>query len=447
MTHKTLKLATLISASAALGVAPAFALDGKVVLDQLVKKGVLTPEEADAIVEKDSKKPKGPAVAVAKQGDVSKLTVAGRAQVQYKYFTTDDRAPGVADPLPSQGFELRRFNLDADADLADDFSVFGSIEVTVKADGSAAGFIVDKAGASFTDVDAGKFTAGLMKNKFGLEEYTSASNLYAIERGIVSQYFAGDKPNGSSLGLGGRKIGLFWETAGDNTKTGGAKLHAAVHNAIQCYGGTGSQTTQPGGTDTLQLAATLGGDYVFKIDDKSSLQLGANFTYNPSNVNALGNVATTPRLDTDSYAGELIAKYTNGKFTLVGDAYQAVIENGRWESAAKAHAETAMPWGATLTAAYKVTDSFEPVVALNYLNGDGRGFKSSLVRDSVAASGTYDEAVSVYAGANWYITPKSLKLSAGLEAAEFSKRDNSTVGAAKNEATVLGGRIQVQALF
>lgn len=442
--NNTLKITTLVAAGL-LTVAPAaLALDGKVVLDQLVKKGVVTPEEADAILQKDADKQKDkPAVPTAKMSDVKKLTIAGRAQVQYKYFDTDDHSPGRSDPLPSQGFELRRFNIDADAELAKDFTAFGSIESTVKADGSATNIFIDKAGVSFSDRDAGKFTAGLQKNKFGLEEYTSASSLYAIERGVVSQFFAGDKPGTSSLGLGGRKIGFFWETAADN-KDGGLKLHAGVHNAIQCYGGTGAQTTL--GTDTLSIATTLGADYVIALNSSSKLQLGANYTYNPSNVNALANV-TNATFNTETHALELIAKYTSGGLTLVADGYVASIENGRYARGVTTNAEGAMPTGFTLTAAYKVTDELEPVIALGYLNGDGRGFKSSLVRDSVAASGSYDQATSVYAGLNWYITPKSLKLSAGAEWASFGGRENSSTASATNTADVVGGRVQIQALF
>lgn len=458
MNRSTLKTAALLAAGACLGSAPALALDGKVVLDQLVKKGVLTAEEADAIVKKDMEKTKAdpvPATVVAKQSDASKVVFSGRVQVQGKYFSRDDKASGTdAGETPSSGFEMRRLNFDVDATLVEGFSLFGSIEVNAGNGGgnnaSSTGYAVfiDRAGVAL-DTDAGRFMAALQKSKYALEEYTSSSSLYTVERGAISNYFA------NSLQLGGRHAGLYWETA-DNTKTGGPRFGAGIANAYQ---GAYSVVTTPS-DERYAPAFYANADHVLVINDTTTWQNGVNLVYTEANINQLaglpGTTNTNANFDTRTLGVEFISKLTAGRFTLLGDFMSAFIENGTYENLTGAKAAT--PWGATALVAYKLSDSFEPVLQFGYADSDGRGIGDNTFRDFAndgngvspgtgLASTTYDRAFTLFAGANWYITPKSLKLSAGLDCARFVGRPGNTAVNTKQEADCIGGRVQIQALF
>lgn len=481
MSKKLLRIATLLGACTASGLTPAFALDGKVVLDQLVKKGVLSPEEADAIVKKDldaqKASPKAP-VPEAKQKDAFDVKLGGRVQVQGKYFTRDSHGDSSdSGQTPVSGFELRRFNLDAEAALPHGFSLFGSIEANVGNGGgnnaSSTGYaiFIDKAGVAYDAEEYGKFTGALQKARYALEEYTSASNLYTIERSAVSNYFA------NTLQLGGRHIGFFWESR-DNAKTGGWQFGAGMANAYQ---GAFNAATTP---QAENYAPAFYGNvsYVALLNADSKLQFDLNLAYTEANINAMnagvnaagatprtvglpGNTGTNADFDARTAGIEFVAKYTAGRFTAIGDFMSAYIVNGRFANGAGftatnagVRADSAMPFGCTATLAYRVTDEIEPVVQFGYVDTDGRGTPESTFRDlsengnSVSpgtglAFSTYDRAETLFVGANWYITPKSLKLTAGFDSAHFEGRANNATVATRQAEEVYGGRLQLQALF
>lgn len=516
MNRNTLKTAALLAAGAFLGAAPALALDGKVVLDQLVKKGVLTPEEADAIVKSDLEKNKAnpaPAPVLTKTSDVNSIRITGGVQAQGKYTTHQNLGVNSNGITPGSGVELRRFQIGVEAKVFNNWTVFGQIEgdagnngtnsngntaATTNGpngqngvqltNGSRYDFIIDKAGISYDTEGYGTLTAAVQKTKFSFEEYCSSFDIYTIERSPVSFYFGSyyqTGANGSKTALtgnttiGGRKVGFYYDKAADHD--GGFTYGAGISNAYE-----DSYTSQTNSTEenyAPEFYANLG--YVWKINEESSLETDVNLAYTEANTGQItdgtgiiagsvsvanplgtnngssiagaggalsGTTNTNADFDTKTVGIEWLTKYKYGRLTLVSDLMAAYIQNGRYDTnGAPGHADNAMPFGATATAAYRVTDSLEPLAQFGYLTTDGRGLtEGGVVRDYNGTTATaYDRAYNVFAGIAWYITPKSLKLTTGFEATQFEGLAHGATLPAGAASSVrdYGVRMQLQARF
>lgn len=451
--NNTLKFATLLAAAAAICAPAARALDGKVVLDQMVKKGLLTPEEADAIIKKDNEKQKENkklAVATSKEIDTTKITVSGKAQVQFKHIVTDNRTANVKDSN-RDGFEMRRLDIAVAGDIAEDWQALVDYRVessnpTAPAD---AGIQIDKAWIEHDTKSFGQFLAGIKKAPFGYEEVVSSSYILPIERGIVNNYFAGNAPTvgtatngGHNLALAERRMGIYYDSARtkDIEKNGGTKWGAAFTNAIR-------RRTDNAHND---FSYYLHGLHVAKLSDSTFLDFGVNSTVTDGQSQTKAVAGDNEFFGNNSYGVEVYTRLRTGDLTLFGEVYQAWAENGRRTAVANQY-ETAAPVGVVLMASYMINERYEPVLALNYLDTNGRGVRpEGVIRDATSTgantAGVYDHALGMYAGMNYYITKsKSLKISAGLEATRFEGREQTIAGEGK--ADVYGSRVQIQALF
>jgi len=485
MHHLSAKIAFLTAAGCLLA-GSAYALDGKLVLDRLVQKGVLTQDEADAIVKADAEKQKTIADTAIrpKNPDATEVRLFGTVQVQGKFFTRDAHS-GASDAgqTASAGFEARRLDLGVEGKFAGGWNAFGGLEIRAggiggnnnAGAGAPAGAelgnntfaFIDKAGIAYDSGDYGKFTAALQKTKFGLEEYTSSTALYTVERSIVSQYFAGSANSnngvsggGYALGIGGRHIGVYWESK-SNAKDGGLQVGGGVANAYQ---GAYDNLTTPQNEQYLPLVYA-NADYLVLLGGDAKLDFGLNLAYTEANVDQIavaGTTNTNPNFDTRTYAAEFIAKFTTGALSLIGDTYVVGIDNGRFRPvAAGTDAVSTLPWGVTGTVAYKVSPEFEPLVQLGYIDTNGRGIQdgtfdgaplngNGAAPNAAQAAITYARAYSLFVGFNWYITPKSLKLTAGFDGAHFEGTVNTATAAASsavNREDIYGGRVQLQAVF
>ncbi len=445
MPTNSLKIATLIAAGALLGAAPALALDGKVVLDQLVKKGVLTPEEADAIIRKENDKLRNdpiPATAQTKEIDTKKITVSGKVQVQSKVVATNDRTGNKHDNVAS-GFELRRMDIAVEGEIADSFRavVDYRAETATGAPGNTiqndAGFQVDKSFVEYDTKGYGLFLMGMKKAPLGYEEYTSSSYILPIERGIVNNYFVGNAINsaGTNLCLGERRMGLYYDTQITKKieKEGGTKFGLAATNDVR-------RRFDKSSGDLAYYANAM---HVSKVDDTTFIDFGVNTSYTGSEQQRKLTTGVESK-GIQSYVAEAYTRIRLGEFALLLESYHAWIENGRLAPGGRA--DTAKPEGFIAMASYKIDDAFEPVVSFNYLDTHGRGVQPGDVIRDAASFGVADRAISLYSGMNWYITPsKSMKLSLGMEATRFEGAERTKTAPVKTD--VLGGRMQVQALF
>src|ERR1700690_4179468 len=113
MKMNSLKMLSLLSGVAVLGTLTAHAQD-KATLDLLVKKNVITQDEAAAL----AKTTATPAiVAGPKDQTIKGLKIEGLFQSQFDWLSTDDKAAGAANPPATAQFLIRPAYLGAQADL------------------------------------------------------------------------------------------------------------------------------------------------------------------------------------------------------------------------------------------------------------------------------------------------------------------------------------------
>lgn len=421
-----------------LGLVPLEA-ESRAVINKLVKKGVLTQAEADELIAEETAevaKTKAPVAATSKEGETTKLTLSAKVQTQFKFVATSDETTGQHSN--KQGFELRRMDIAVEGRVGRSFR--GVVDYRAETNAPTfssslqadAGFQVDKAFIEYDTDGYGLFLFGMKKSVFGYEEYTSSSYILTVERGVVNNYFAGNGASPFNLGLGERRMGLYYDTADTAKiqKEGGYKAGVGVTNDVRRRFDANS------GNYAYYLNA-LG---VWKTGGQTFFDLGINTTYTDTEANRKNN---TPGSN-QSFGVEPFVRVRHGAFTFLADTFWAKVEDGRTTSGTDT--ESASPIGVNLMASYLIADTFEPVVSFNYLDTDGRGVAAGDVIRNAHTFRPADRARSVYTGANWYITKsKSVKLSAGLEFARFDKPVQGSVAPVKTE--VIGGRMQAQILF
>ena len=85
--------------------------ENRVLLDSLVEKNILTPEESSIIMKESAY------VIPATHSTASKITLSGRLQVQYTMMNADDGYVSAS----RNGFQVRRIYLSTDAELSKDW--------------------------------------------------------------------------------------------------------------------------------------------------------------------------------------------------------------------------------------------------------------------------------------------------------------------------------------
>ena len=396
------KLSTLLLSAAALcGVTVAQAQD-KATLDLLVKKGLITQAEADELTAAAAKKPE----VTTKDTLTRKITVGGLVQARASYI---HESVDGADPVDQAKFTVRRAILTFTADLGKGWGACVSPEL----DASRNGVWLDKAVVTNTS-EHGVFNAGLRKVNFGREEYVSAATeLLPVERSVVTRALAGTR-------FASYHTGVYWD---GKVKDSGLIYGAALTNAA----------TDFNTANTNDVAAWANVGYIATIEKDVKVTTGMN----------LGCAGTM----NNTFAGTtMVDNYGNvfgynpyvtlnaGKLTVTGEIL-GLVANG------KSGREDATPFGYNLTAAFRATDELEPVVRLSQLKGDvDMASTATAVVDEPAAGG-WEDAWSLYAGANYYIMDNNLKLQGGYE---FSQLTGGTV-ASKLDAHAV--RVQIQAMF
>ena len=207
------------------------ASETSILVDILVRKGILTeaearevldevaqlstepvasagPAESEAEIPDPEPKPavKEPVWVAASSKIAGGFKLGGRLQVQYAGLETDIDGQS-ADPDPTRHFFLRRVYLGTDARFGEQWSA------KVTYDFSGAGF--DAAYLRFKADDRNLFDFGLRKVNLGYEEVISSGSIPAIERSAVTRYFV-EPYNGRRLGAGSYRIGVFHEGEAGN---------------------------------------------------------------------------------------------------------------------------------------------------------------------------------------------------------------------------------------
>ncbi len=395
------KLTVLLS-GLLLMASPLAAQDSKAILDALVRKGVLSTEEADAI--KKEAKSSTPVYAVGGK-KVSKLTLGARIQMQYAGLSTDIDGTNN-DPASRSHFFARRMYLTTKAKFGPDWSM----NITYDPANQSFDKAIISYGGSDIDIDI-----GLRKAAFGLEETTSSSKLKAIERSGVTRYFV-ESNNGRRLGAGSYRIGVFAEGKSGNFVYGGA-----ITNPERVGDPTSAGNS---GNNNMAYWANAGfeGDHA-----NGSYAFGAAIGILPDQGGK--TVGAGDDLTSYSFYGDV----STGNFTFMGEYLTAKVEHG------VSATQDATPSGYWLQGSYTFTKNFEGVVRFSYLDTDGRGVKLSDGVRSAPAGNTNDKLTEYFVGGSWFIIGNDLKFQAGYVYGE------SKDGAAS--ATTSGVRSQMQINF
>ncbi len=413
--------------SVMLSASVALAQDNKALLDALVKKGILTQDEATQIGSEVAQGQTMTPVVTGTSTYLKKITFDGRVQTQFADIgTTVNNAAPSAHPPATEHFMLRRVYLGATADLGDGFS--GVINYDF------ANLSFDKAYIEWTQSNAFVVDVGLRKVPFGYEENLSSGVLKAIERSPSTRYFD-ESNNGRRLGAGAYHLGVYV----GGTEDSGIFYNLAITNPERDEFSTGNTAVNstPGvnnsGASTDNNLAYWGNLGYGTKWSTGSVKGGIEGGYLPDQG---GPGAVTGTGDNLQVYGAFVDA-TFGDFNLAGEAQGAKDPQG----ASALH--EAKPHGYWIQPSYMFTKKFEGVLRYSYIDSDGRGINLSDGIKYAPSGGTMNKMDELYLGGNWYIKGNDVKLQAGYIIGQ--SEDTVTGGTAK--AKTDGFRSQMQLCF
>ena len=194
------RLTSLVGLGALL-IAPLAAQDSAALVNALIRKGILTNQEAEDIradlVREAAAVIPAPAFGGGKFTD--RLSVGMRMQLQYAGLDTDVRGAAF-DPVATNQFFTRRMYLTLKA------GVGGNWGATFTYDFASGGY--DDAIVEWRPNPDLTFNFGLRKVNVAYEERASSGNLKSLERSGVTRYFV-ESNNGRRLGAASYRIGAF----------------------------------------------------------------------------------------------------------------------------------------------------------------------------------------------------------------------------------------------
>lgn len=407
--------------------------DTSVLVGILVRKGILTEDEAQAVLAEAAQITGGvgeaPAVAAAEPAPdpepepeakskstekvlvsaaskiASSFKIGGRLQGQYAGLHTDIKDTGD-DPDPTRHFFMRRVYVGASAKFGDQWSA------KVTYDLASAGF--DAAYLQYVVNDNNLINIGLRKVNFAYEETISSGSIPAIERSGVTRYFV-EPYNGRRLGGGSYRVGLFYDGKAGNFFYGASvtnperprnAVDAAAqgdvfNNGLAFWGNVGYQTNFDGG------GLIVGAGFGHMNDQGGIVGTGEDLT--------VGSVYTDTRL---------------GDFRLIAEVLMSDAGDSK-------------PWGYHVQPIYAFNQYIEGVARFSYTDSDGRGIRTSDGIRSAPSGGTMDKLYEGYLGANWFIKGNDLKLQGGV----VLGKSKDGVDGSSAEATTFGIRSQMQVNF
>lgn len=406
--------------------------DDQALISALIRKGILTNDEAKQISAEVAKSQSGEDVETSGDSFIRKVTVGGRWQAQYVGLGASISGNPV-NPVSTEHFLLRRVYLNFSAQFDDGLSGVVSYDVANTSFNQA--FIQWKQGPLFS------VRAGLDKAPFGYEELISSGDLKAIERSVVTNYI--DNPNnGRRLGASSYHTGIFFSGSYDglfynaaltnperNEYSGDSNNTAILVNGLGGVGSTGTGTT-----NKFAAYANVGYGGQFQLGGaKASYKLGYETGFLPDQ----GGPGATIGTGRDITLNGVFLDTTVGAFSLLGE----------WESAKDdagvKNGVSATPEGYWIQPSFKFTPQWEGVVNYSEIDSNGRGVALSDVIRSAPSGGTMNKADEWYVGLNYYIKGNDVKLQTGY----ISGESKNTVAGAGAKATTEGIRSQVQVQF
>ena len=197
----------------------------KALLETLVKKGMLTQQEA-AQIAKDS-------VAVTPATKSTKsIKIFGGGQGWYSWGKNSVKA-GTGSFDQQSGFTLRYAKLGIEADVGGGWSA--EVVTDFGTEGASKNYLDKVVASKKIDLDYlnGTLQLGLRKVNMGYEQNMDDFGQYAVERSVATYFFT--RYEGKNFGS--RTVGVFWD--GNITQVDGLYYGAAVTSGVSEGGRTG----------------------------------------------------------------------------------------------------------------------------------------------------------------------------------------------------------------
>ena len=409
---------------ALLALSPVLAQDSGPLLDALVRKGILTNQEAEdlrADLVRDGNTVPAHAFGGGKSTD--RLSVGMRMQLQYASLDTDIKNTPVG-PVATDHFFTRRMYLTLKAGVGGNWG---------------AQFTYDLAGGSYDDAIVEwkptpdlSFNFGLRKVNVGYEERGTSGNLKSIERSGVTRYFV-ETNNGRRLGAASYRIGAFLDGKKELSPTLGLVYSAAITNPERDETFTGASATGSNATNRKAFWANVG--LTGKLANNNGTWIAGVATGLLPDQGGASNTNLGRGFDLNLYSAYF--DLTAGRFGLLGEYLSAKVERGASAT------QDAKPAGFFLQPSFLLTETIEAVVRYQRLDTDGRGVNLGDVIRSAPAGATMNRFEEWYIGANWYLRGNDLKFQLGA----LTGKTKDTVTGAPAEAKTVGVRSQMQIQF
>ncbi len=421
---KLLNFRCLAAAAGILGsIATLSAQDSGALITALIRKGILTNQEAEDIrADLVRENNTVPAHAFGGGKSTDRLSVGMRMQIQYASLDTNVTNVPVG-PVAMDHFFTRRMYLTLKAGVGGDWGATMTYDL--------AGGSYDDAIIEWKPTPDLTFNFGLRKVNVGYEERGSSGNLKAIERSGVTRYFV-ETNNGRQLGAASYRIGAFLD--------GKRKLNDAL---VLVYS---AAITNPERDETFAGASGAGNNATNRKAFWGNVgltgKLGGNGTWIAGvatgilpDQGGISNTALGRGFDLNLYSA--YGEVTFGRFYFMGEYLSAKVEKGATAT------RDAKPAGWFLQPSFMVTDAIEFVTRYQQLDTDGRGVNLGDVIRSAPAGPTMNKFSEWYVGANLYLRGQDLKFQLGA----ISGKTKDTVTGAPAEAKTVGVRSQVQMQF
>ena len=380
------------------GAALAANAQDKALLETLVKKGMLTQQEA-AQIAKES-------VAVTPAAKSTKsIKIFGGAQGWYSWGKNSLKAGSGQDWTDGQssGFTLRYVKLGVEADVGGGWTA--TVVTDFGTEGSSKNYLDKVVASKKIDYDYlnGTLQLGLRKTNMGYEQNMCDFSQLAIERSVATYFFTRD----DGKNFGSRTVGVFWD--GNITQVEGMYYNLAVTSGVS-EGGTENFITNAQDSSSLSFWAGMGYKNVAEIKGESlAYDFGLNFGYAPQGATydtQKGSVWGINPYATANWRG----------FTVIAEYFLQQVEDY-----AKRDGCVRTPMGANLTVAYKMDigewGAIEPVIRGAYVTTNGLG------ADAYNTAIDFNQASTLYVGANWYPT-QAIKTSLGYEFGYYDQGDD-----------------------
>lgn len=403
----------------------ASAQDSAALINALIRKGILTNQEAEDIRADLTREAAAvvPAPAYGGGKATDRLNVGMRMQLQYAGLDTDVRGAAIG-PVSTHHFFTRRMYLTLKA------GVGGNWGATMTYD--FAGGSYDDAIVEWKPTPDLSFNFGLRKVNVAYEERASSGNLRSIERSGVTRYFV-ESNNGRRLGAASYRIGAFLDGKKEVNQLLNFVYSAAVTNPERNETFTGAAGV--GDSTNNRLAFWGNAGLAGRLAENGGTWIaGVGIGHQPDQ-GGLGTANLGRGFDLTLYSVYFDAQI--GPYGLMAEYLTADIDRGA--SATR----DAKPAGWFIQPSFLLNDNLEFVVRYQRLDTDGRGVQLGDVVRSAPAGPTMNKFDEWYAGANWYFRGNDLKFQLGA----LSGKTKETVTGAPAQAKTVGVRSQLQIQF